>query len=94
MLVLLSLYVMLSILVSILACVAASLFWACLVMVQVSAPQAKSYIDRNKDSIVTDRMVSNMLEENTNEFWIDVDVKNRCKPPYHKQLRVLPVWRK
>ena len=38
MLVLLSLYVMLSILLSILVCAAASLFCACLVSVQVSAP--------------------------------------------------------
>ena len=38
MLVLLSLYVMLSILLSILVCAAASLFCACLVGVQVSAP--------------------------------------------------------
>ena len=38
MLVFLSLYVMLSILLSILVCAAASLFYACLVSVQVSAP--------------------------------------------------------
>ena len=38
MLVFLSLYVMLSILLSILVCVATSLFCACLVSVQVSAP--------------------------------------------------------
>ena len=40
MLVLLSLYVMLSILLSILVCAAAGLFCACLVSVQVSAPYA------------------------------------------------------
>ena len=41
MLVLLSLYVMLSILLSILVCAAASLFCACLVSVQVSAPSGR-----------------------------------------------------
>ena len=43
MLVLLSLYVILSILLSILVCAAASLFCACLVSVQVSAPLCRSW---------------------------------------------------
>ena len=43
MLVLLSLYVMLSVLFSILVCAAASLFCACLVSVQVSAPLCHSW---------------------------------------------------
>ena len=37
---------------------------------------AVRYIDRNKDSIVADRMASNLLEKNTNDFWKDVNVKN------------------
>ena len=40
---------------------------------------AVRYIDRNKDSIVADRMASNLLEKNTNDFWKDVNVKNRCE---------------
>ena len=46
------------------------------------------YIDRNKDSIVADRMASNLLEKNTNEFWKNVNVKIDVKTPYLKQLRV------
>ena len=42
---------------------------------------AVRYIDRNKDAIVADRMASNLLEKNTNEFWKDVNVKNKCKKP-------------
>ena len=42
---------------------------------------AVRYIDRNKDAIVADRMASNLLEQNTNEFWKDVNVKNKCKTP-------------
>ena len=26
-------------------------------------------------------MASNLLEKNTNEFWKDVNVKNKCKTP-------------
>ena len=26
-------------------------------------------------------MASNLIEKNTNEFWKDVNVKNRCNPP-------------
>ena len=32
-------------------------------------------------AIVADRMASNLLEKNTNEFWKDVNVKNKCKTP-------------
>ena len=42
---------------------------------------AVRYIDRNEDSIVADRMACNLLEKNTNEFWKDVNVKNRCNTP-------------
>ena len=38
---------------------------------------AVRYIDRNKDSIVADRMASNLLEKSTNDFWKDVNVRNR-----------------
>ena len=45
-------------------------------------------MDRKTDSTVADRMASNLLEKNTNEFWKYVNVKNIFKTPYLKQFRV------
>ena len=76
MLVFLSLYVMLSILLSILVCAAASLFCACLVSVQVSA----SYVCHSwKDTCV----VHLSLLEDGKVAFEDIPVFGVCRPACH-----------
>ena len=72
MLVFLSLYVMLSILLSILVCAAASLFCACLVSVQVSAPY-----------VIAGRVVHLSLQTDGKVAFEDVPAFGVCRPACH-----------
>ena len=75
MLVLLSLYVMLSILLSILVCAAASLFCACLVSVHVSAP----YVIAGS----THGVVHLSLQADGKVAFEDIPVFGVCRPACH-----------
>ena len=75
MLVFLYLYVMLSILLSILVCAAASLFCACLVSVQVSAPLCHSWQHTG--------VVHLSFQADGKVAFEDVPVFGVCRPAYH-----------
>ena len=76
MLVLLSLYVMFSILLSILVCAAASVFCACLISVQVSAPY----------------VVHLSLQADGNVAFEDIPVFSVCRPDCHDYSCISLSW--